>query len=98
MEAAEVRRRFAHEVLRPVLDLAEVWFQEEPLITFHDPLAAATLFDEEICGFESGTVVVEPNSETLAGFTQWQPGPGPHEVALRVDKERFFAHYFSILQ
>jgi inosine-uridine nucleoside N-ribohydrolase len=98
MSAAEVRRRFSHGLLRPVLEFAEVWFREREQITFHDPLAAATLFDAGLCSFERGAVEVELGSERLAGFTHWQPGPGPHEVALGVDSHRFFAHYFATLE
>ena len=96
MPAAEVRRRFQAPLLRPVLDFAEVWFQNARAITFHDPLAAATIFDETICGFERGRVEVELASERLRGFTHWTPDPdGRHEVALTVDPRRFFEHYFS---
>ena len=100
MDAAQVRERFQARLLRPVLDFAEVWFRERDVITFHDPLAATTLFDDRICGFESGTVEVELTSEKLKGMTLWEPG-GPeakHEVALGVDSERFFDHYFSVFK
>jgi purine nucleosidase len=99
MKAAEVRRRFQTPQLRPVLDFAEVWFQGADVITFHDPLAAMTLFDEGICAFERGRVEVELLSQQLAGMTHWTPDPaGLHEVALAVDSERFFTEYFSVFQ
>lgn len=100
MEKDEVRRRFKAPLLRPVLDFAEDWFVRTPVITFHDPLAATTLFQDGICRFEAGTVSVELTSDRLAGFTYWTPGgaerSGPHEVALAVTPERFFEHYFSV--
>jgi len=97
MPAAEVRERFQVPLLRPVLDFAEVWFGHADRITFHDPLAALTLFDDKVCGFERGTAEVELKSDRLAGMTQWKPDPaGPHEVALTVDRERFFEKYFSV--
>jgi inosine-uridine nucleoside N-ribohydrolase len=96
MSAARVRERFQAPLLRLVLDFAEVWFQQVDSITFHDPLAAATIFDETICSFERGRVDVELASERLAGFTYWTAdASGQHEVALTVDPERFFKHYFS---
>jgi len=99
MPAAEVRRRFQAPLLRPVLDFAEVWFRHAEVITFHDPLAATTIFDETICRFERGRVEVEMLSERLGGHTSWTPDPqGPHEVAMDVDPARFFAHYFSFLE
>jgi len=98
MPAGEVRQRFQTPRLLPVLDFAEVWFRERAIITFHDPLAATTIFEPDICGFERGQVEIEVASERLAGLTRWQPGgAGPHEVALRVDPERFFKHYFSVV-
>jgi purine nucleosidase len=96
MEAADVRKHFQKGLLRPVLDFAEVWFAERPGITFHDPLAAVTLFDD-VCTFERGTVEVELHSQRMLGMTQWtKDGNGKHEVALDVDPQRFFDHYFSV--
>jgi purine nucleosidase len=102
MPATEVRQRFQVPLLRPVLDFAEVWFQHADQITFHDPLAATTIFDEEICTFERGRVDVELKSDRLFGMTHWSGGKkdgsipaGPHEVALEVKSKRFFDHYFS---
>jgi inosine-uridine nucleoside N-ribohydrolase len=96
LDAGEVRRRFQAPLLRPVLDFAEVWFEHVDRITFHDPLAATTIFDPAICAFERGRVDVELTSPRLAGATLWTPDPaGPHEAALQVNPERFFSHYFS---
>jgi len=98
MESSKVRQEFRHGLLRPVLDFAEIWFERRDIITFHDPLAAATVFDRDICGFEKGNVEVEVLSRHAAGMTHWTPdASGRHEVALTVDSERFFAHYVSTL-
>lgn len=97
MDAAEVRRRFQAPLLRPVLDMAEVWFQMRPEVTFHDPLAAVSLFDDQVCTFERGQVDVELASAHLPGMTYFAAQPqGPHEVAMKVDPERFFAEYFGV--
>jgi inosine-uridine nucleoside N-ribohydrolase len=99
MPADEVRKRFQAPLLRPVLDFAEVWFKERPVITFHDPLAATTIFDDSICAYERGHVEVELKSDRLAGATLWSPKPdGPHEIAASVDKQRFFDHYFGFFK
>lgn len=99
MQAQEVRRHFDRPLLRPVLDFAEVWFQKRPTIMFHDPLAAAVIFDPAICGFESGAVEVELSEGQLCGATHWRiDHPDlPHEVAMSVNSERFFAHFFGQL-
>lgn len=96
MARDEVRQRFQTPYLLPVLDFADVWFEQRPEITFHDPLAAATIFDESICNYEMGTVTVELTDQTLLGQTKWAAGAGPHSVALAVDAANFFAHYFSV--
>jgi inosine-uridine nucleoside N-ribohydrolase len=100
MPAAEVRQKFQTPLLRPVLDFAEVWFQNADKITFHDPLAATTIFDDSICGFERGNVDIEVADPNLLGQTRWQAGaqPGRHEVALDVSAEHFFTHYFGTLK
>jgi purine nucleosidase len=97
MEADQVRQRFQTGLLRPVLDFAEVWFSHRPIITFHDPLAAAVIFDEQICGYEQGQVNIELKDEPMLGKTHWSPGDGPHQVATSVDANRFFEHYFQVL-
>lgn len=96
MNREQVRQRFQTPYLQPVLDFADVWFEQRPAITFHDPLAATVIFDDSICRFERGTVAVELDDKALLGQTKWQQGAGRHEVALGVDAERFFAHYFSV--
>ncbi|MBX3082726.1 MAG: nucleoside hydrolase [Anaerolineae bacterium] len=100
MIATEVRERFTTPVLRTVQDFAEVWFQSSPVITFHDPLAAATIFDDSICAFAQGKVSVELTEPAQLGETYWrteQGSNGGHEVAVTVDAPRFFDHYFGTL-
>ena len=90
----EVKRQFqVSPLLRVVFDLAGAWFQEHDDVTFHDPLAAATIFNSEICGFAHGRVDVDP-----VGMTDWHPSAedAPHEVALSVQPELFFEHFFSM--
>src|SRR5215211_3182559 len=85
MSADEVRERFATPLLRPVLDMAEIWFAGfYPSITFHDPLAAATIFEPELCSYQQGIVKVDDTEKP--GRTIWQPtGPdAPHQVAMTV--------------
>jgi inosine-uridine nucleoside N-ribohydrolase len=96
MPAAEVRQVFQTPLLQPVLDFAEVWFQQRESLTFHDPLAATTLFDPAICDFSRGRVGIELNDAATMGKTTWQAeADGPHEVATKVDPDRFYQHFFS---
>jgi purine nucleosidase len=98
MSANEVREKFTAPLLRPVLDMAEVWFAGfYPFITFHDPLAAATIFAPEICSYQQGTVTLERTDDP--GRTRWQPGgpEAPHQVAVSVDADGYFHHFFNII-
>ena len=98
MPAEEVREKFSAPLLKPVLDMAEIWFAGfYPSITFHDPLAAATIFDEYLCTFQDGTVNID-NTDSKTK-TVWEPGiPGsPHQVAVAVDVDRYFQHFFNVV-
>ena len=100
MDAAQVRRKFQARLLQPVLDFAEVWFRNAEGITFHDPLAATTIFDDSICAFERGEVEVELDDRERAGQTRLLArgsAQARHEVALHVEPERFFTHYFGVV-
>lgn len=96
MDANEVRSRFSQGILRPVLDFAEVWFKERPAITFHDPLAAVTIFDSQVCTFEQGAVEIELEDSERLGQTRWLPGAGYHDMAAQVDAPRFFDEFFTV--
>lgn len=99
MDAREVRASFQHPLLRPVLDFAEVWFEHATSLTFHDPLAAATIFDDQICRFERGAIDLELDDAPSRGRTHWRAGTAhSHDVALAVDRERFLEHFFSVFQ
>ena len=88
------------DLFRPVLDFADVWFEDRNDVVFHDPLAAALIFDNQICQMVRGTVEIELQSDRLTGYTHWLPEPyvrpGRHEIAVSADSERFFEHFFSV--
>lgn len=98
MEAAACRARFTARVLQPVRDFAEVWFHRAGHVVFHDPLAAACLFEPDLCRYRRGEVRVPLDGPT-AGWTVFgeQPADGPHQVAVEVDDRRFLDHYFQIV-
>ena len=96
----ECRARFtaAAGPLAPVVAMAEVWFRHVPHITFHDPLAAALIFEPSLCALEPYHIAVELANPHLSGLTLPLPGdPKPHLVAARVDPTAFFAHYFGVV-
>jgi purine nucleosidase len=99
--AEECRRRFADAggPLSAVADMAEVWFHYASQITFHDPLAAALIFEPTLCGLEVHQVDVELDSLRHAGLTLpvSDSAKRPHHIAATVDFAAFFDHYFSVV-
>lgn len=98
--AAEFRARCHLPHLRPVLDFAEVWFQHKETITFYSPLAAATIFDEQVAIFTPGTIEVELKDKELLGKTYWQPDgqEARHQLATSVDTQHFFERFFEVFE
>lgn len=96
MRPTEVRQKFQHPILDLALDLAKVWFDSgRDEITFHDPLAAVTIFEPDLCQYALGQVEIA-TSGLMEGFTLFNPdAPASHEIAIDVDAERFFDRYFS---
>ena len=98
MPAEQVREQFTGALLGPVLDMAEIWFAGfYPSITFHDPLAAATIFEDDLCVYQQGTIQVD--NKDKPGRTIWQPGQAdsPHQIAVSVDVDRYFQHFFNVV-
>lgn len=100
MPADLCRRQFTAKALQPVRDFAEVWFRDVPQITFHDPLAAACIFQPELCKYRDGQVSVSLGAPTLGWtvFTSHKDDPKPHTIAVEVDRDKFFEHYFSVVR
>ncbi|MER7892086.1 nucleoside hydrolase [Micromonospora sp. NPDC094482] len=73
MDADAFLRRCTGSLLRPVADMAASWFADRPEVTFHDPLAAASIFDPSLCSFAAGQVVVDRNGGPASGVTTWRP-------------------------
>ena len=97
--AAECRERFRGlDVLAPVRDFAEVWFEHAPRVTFHDPLAAACVFHPGICQYETGGVDVSLHGPTMGWTVFHRDEKGPHIVARNVDVPRFFDTFLNTLQ
>jgi inosine-uridine nucleoside N-ribohydrolase len=68
-------------------------------VVFHDPLAGATIFDSDLCRYESGDVGVNTEPGPLAGYTSWRPKhDGRHQIAVDVRPEAFLKHYFDVVR
>jgi purine nucleosidase len=97
MSSEECRRRFRGGALEVVRDMAEVWYRDRDRITFHDPLAAASVFEPDLCTYRQGRVTVELARGEHFGDTVFaEDAAGPHTVAEKVDAERFFKRYFAV--
>lgn len=99
LPAEQCRRRFTARVLEPVRDFAEIWFRRADRVTFHDPLAAACIFEPGLCRYHKGQVRVSLDEPTL-GWTVFDTNADEkhHTVAYEVDATDFFDHYFSIVR
>jgi purine nucleosidase len=91
MNAATVRQRFRGPVLGVVAEMAEVWLAGRDHITFHDPLAAALVFQPGLCELQPGEVIADSGGRTSFRAD----ANGPDRVAIEVDVDAFFAEYFS---
>lgn len=87
--------------LELVTAMAEVFFRHEAAITFHDPLAAAVIFDPTVCTTEEVTVTVDLTPGPGFAHTRTAPpsaGHPTHRAAMSVDSERFFSEYFGVIR
>ncbi|MBD3385271.1 nucleoside hydrolase [candidate division KSB1 bacterium] len=98
MDIADFCRFFKDPRLGPVDKMLDVWARESRVITFHDPLAAATLFMPDLCTFKQGTVSVDLQAGETLGKTSWQPGTDWHQIAVNVNSALFFDHFFRFFK
>lgn len=101
MSPAEFRHAFSGvRLFDPILEWADIWFRDWPGTTFHDPLAAAVVFEPTLCSFRRGNVRIALQPEGRFGATDWtaDEAAGAHEVAVHVNGARFFEHYLSVIR
>lgn len=97
MNSKEFQQRFSAEIFKPLQDYSQHWYDYSHTITFHDPLAATTIFNDKICGFEKGNVAIELKDYENLGMTYWDKNEkGNNEIATTVNKDKFFKEYFSV--
>lgn len=88
----EVRDRFARPPHDIILPMATKWFEGAEKMTFHDPVAVASIIEPSLCTYKEGFV------EAIGGRTDFSESEGGrHRVALGVNPESFFDHYFRVL-
>lgn len=99
MSAKNFKQLYKSNLSTVVLDFARTWFQVRPFVIFHDPLAATTLFNDEVCSFKKGIVTVETGEKnhSVYGKTRFYDDEnGKHEVAVTINKTIFLNTLFGI--
>ncbi len=97
MNSQEVAQRFTSPVLKIVYDFAKPWFERRNVITFHDPLAAVSIFKPQVMEYAKGQIFVETTSSHAIGRTYFtRDENGIHSIGQRVNAEAFFEEYFRI--
>jgi len=98
LTAVEFKEKFSAPEFLPLQDYAYHWYQQfTHNITFHDPLAAAVVFNSSIVKFARGNVDVGLHGKDKRGITYFKKNDqGRHEIAVAVNKEKFFKEYFSV--
>lgn len=97
MTPEEAERRFRHHIMQVVMSIAREWFKDEPRVSFHDPLAAVCIFNDDVCSYKRGYMDCVLDSRLLGGMTIFREDPaGPHQVAWDVDGDKFFEHLFEV--
>jgi purine nucleosidase len=77
--------------------MAEVFFQTNDAIVFHDPLAAALLFEQSLCQTRPAHLAVDLlNLQSFGRTYSVASSETPHQVAYDSQPEAFFEHYFRI--
>jgi purine nucleosidase len=94
MSKAECEQRFKGPLLELVLKMATKWFDHSPEITFHDPLAAASLFIPDLCTYADGRVEVTQED----AHTYFHEGEGHDRVAVDVRADAFFEEFFKVVE
>ena len=99
LSKSECNQLWTDDLMIAVSDMAGVWFNHASHIVFHDPLAAATIFDESLCEWANGCIEVDLSNGRAMGATYFDAGKdlNHHTVACGVDANRFFDHYKSIV-
>ena len=97
MTPEEAERRFRHPIMQVVMSIAREWFKDEPRVSFHDPLAAVCIFNDDVCSYKRGYMDCVLDSRLLGGMTIFREDPaGPHQVAWDGDGDKFFEHLFEV--
>lgn len=99
MSETEFKKTFTSELFDPVHDFSKVWFEKfYRSTTFHDPLASAVIFNNELCKFRRGEIEIDMKNKKTIGMTLFKKKTnGKHEAAHSVNSNKFFKHFISVV-
>jgi len=90
------REEYMASLTTPTLELvgmmSQTFFKEADHVTFHDPLAAACIFEPNLCRYLRGKVHMDAD-----GVSTFEEGAGDDLAANEVDSTRFFEHLFNVI-
>ena len=96
---AEQLLKIDSNLMKAVFDFGNAWLESSGKLTLHDPLAAVSIFYDDICKFERGFVDVETKDESTMGSTVFTGNShGNVEISREVDIERFYHILSSTLK
>ncbi len=96
INSKEAQESFKGKVMKPVMDFADTYFQMRDEMIFHDPLAAMCVFHPEICTYKKGNVKIDITNNNTLGRTLFDEcDDGMHEIAVTVDRDKFFELYIN---
>jgi purine nucleosidase len=95
MESIDVKNHFDTDQFKIIYDLCRIWFEKREFMTFHDPLTTAVIDNPQLCRYQKGLIEVDEKA-----ITHWHPEAlgGHNSVAVGVEKEQFFNHFFKVLE
>lgn len=83
--------------LKPVFKFAEEWFTRSDRVSYHDPLAAAMIFEPKLFEFTRVNAEVIVDTPELCGANRVENAPdGKIKAVTKVDTAAFFEHFFGI--
>lgn len=97
IDSTEVDEKLVGKVMEPVKDFSRTWFEcGAKRMIFHDPLTAVAVFHPEVCTYKRGQAHICTDKHGMEGYSTFTEVPdGMHEVAVEVDRDRFFEIYLG---
>ena len=100
MSKEKLETTFTTPLLKCVIDFGSFWL-EDHIATFHDPLVATCVFNENICEYKRGFVKIDlktKNEKQYAMTTFEKTNKGNCLLATNINKKEFFREYIDVVK